>query len=207
MKSKIHSLSRKIGKFQLKSIIKMSKSKLHTTLFILLTTLSFNSFSQEKFGSTLNLGVGVGGNYGYYRYAGRSFPVLHIDYEFPVAKNFTLAPFVNFYSYTNDYYWEKEKRYYAYKESAVQLGGKATYYFDELLQAGPKWDFYLAGSLGFTIINSRWEDGYYGDRNVYSRTSPLYLDLHIGTEYHFNKRVGMFLDISTGVNTLGIAIH
>ena len=187
----------------------MSTKKLQVTLFILFTILSFNSFGQKGYGKTLNLGVGVGGNYGYYRYAG-SFPVLHIDYEFPVAKNFTLAPFVNFYSYSNEYYWGNKNypdRYYRYHETGIQLGGKATYYFDDLLQAGPKWDFYLAGSLGFTMVNSRWDDGYYGDRNIYARSSPLYLDLHIGTEYHFNKRVGMFLDISTGVNTIGIAIH
>ncbi|MFM9944552.1 MAG: hypothetical protein ACKVQB_04905 [Bacteroidia bacterium] len=188
----------------------MQAKKLQITFFILLSALSFNSFSQSSYGSTLNLGVGVGGHYGYYRYAERALPVLHVDYEFSVAKDFTLAPFVNFYSYTNSYYWGNKNypdRYYNYHESGVQLGGKATYYFDKIVQAGAKWDFYLAGSLGFTIINSRWDDGYYGDRNIYSRSSPLYLDAHIGTEYHFNNRIGMFLDLSTGVNTIGIAIH
>ncbi len=186
------------------------KLKLQTTFFLLLTSLSFYSFGQEKFGSTLNLGVGIGGNYGYYHYVGRTFPVVHIDYEFPIAKNFTIAPFVNFYSYTNRYYWGNKnypERYYNYHESAVQLGGKATYYFDNLVHAGSKWDFYLAGSLGFTIIKASWDAEYYGDRNIYSRSSPLYLDAHLGTEYHFNKRVGLFLDLSTGVNTIGIAIH
>ena len=82
MKSKIHSLPRQSGEFQLKSIIKMIKTKLHVALFILLTALSLTGYGQEKFGNTLNLGVGVGGNYGYYRYAGHSLPVFHIDYEF-----------------------------------------------------------------------------------------------------------------------------
>ena len=188
----------------------MKSKTLHSFLLALLILFGFNSMAQEKHGSTLNLGVGIGGNYGYYKLAGKSFPVLRLDYEFDVAKNFTLAPFVNFYSYTNSYYWGNKNnpdRYYNYRESAVQLGGKGTYYFDDLLDAGSKWDFYLAGSLGFTIVKSTWDEGYFGDRNVYSRSSPLYLDLHIGSEYHFNNRIGMYLDLSTGVNTIGIAIH
>jgi len=188
----------------------MQTNKLKSTILIFLTLLTFNSFAQEKHGSTFNLGVGIGGNYGYYKYVGRTFPVIHLDYEFDVAKSFTLAPLVNFYSYNRAYYWGNKNypdRYYNYRESAVQLGVKGTYYFDDLLQAGSKWDFYLAGSIGFTFVKGTWDADYYGERNVYTRTSPLYLDLHIGTEYHFNNRVGMFLDLSSGVNTIGIAIH
>ena len=74
----------------------MKSKTLHSFLLALLILFGFNSMAQEKHGSTLNLGVGIGGNYGYYKLAGKSFPVLHLDYEFDVAKNFTLAPFVNF---------------------------------------------------------------------------------------------------------------
>lgn len=35
--------------------------------------------AQERYGNTLNLGVGVGGYYGYYRYVGNSLPVLNIN--------------------------------------------------------------------------------------------------------------------------------
>jgi hypothetical protein len=35
----------------------------------------------------------------------------------------------------------------------------------------------------------------------------LFLDLHLGAEYHLNNRVGLFLDLSTGVSTIGLAIH
>lgn len=180
--------------------------KSYLILLIVLLAFSFKGNSQEKYGKSLNLGLGIG----YYGYVGRSIPVFHLNYEFDVAKNFTLAPFISYYSYSRDYYYGNSKngyKYYGYSETVIPIGAKGTYYFDEILKAGSNWDFYLAGSLGFAIVNSSWEDGYIGDRNVYRRSSPLFLDLHIGTEYHFNSKIGMFLDLSTGMSTIGIAIH
>jgi hypothetical protein len=176
-----------------------------TITLILASIFHHNANAQEHYGNTLNLGVGIGGYSGYYGYVDRSLPVLHIDYEFGVAKNFTLAPFLNFYTFTNDYYYRND--YYTYRETVMPVGVKGTYYFDDLLGAGPKWDFYLAGSLGFAIVNESWQNGYTGDRNYYGSPSPLFLDLHIGTEYHFNHRMGIFLDLSTGVSTIGLSIH
>jgi hypothetical protein len=31
--------------------------------------------------------------------------------------------------------------------------------------------------------------------------------LHVGAEYHLSRKVGLFLDLSTGVSTLGLAFH
>ena len=121
-----------------------------------------------------------------------------------------LAPFVSFFTFSNNYYWGNKNfpdRYYSYRETVIPIGVKGTYYFDDLLKANEKWDFYLAGSLGFAIVNSHWEEGYGGDQNYYHGPNSLFLDLHIGTEYHFNSRVGAFLDLSTGVSTIGLAIH
>ena len=185
-------------------------NKIILSILVLCTALSYTATAQEKYGRTLNLGVGVGGYSGYYGYVGRSVPVFHIDYEFDVAKNFTLAPFVSFYTFSNEYYWGNHNhpyQYYHYSETVIPLGVKGTYYFDQLLQAGSKWDFYLAGSLGLAIVNSKWDNGYEGDRNYYHNGTSLFLDIHIGTEYHFDDRIGAFLDLSTGVSTIGIAIH
>lgn len=155
----------------------------------------------EKFGTTLNLGLGLG----YYGYVEQVLPVFHADFEFDVVRNFTLAPFINFYSYRNRHQYDHE--YYYYHETVIPIGVKATYYFDELLKANNKWDFYLAGSLGFAIRNSRWDANYNGDKNYYRGAKPLFLDLHIGAEYHFNNKLGAFLDLSTGVSTIGLAVH
>jgi hypothetical protein len=172
------------------------------TLLLALTITGTNLFAQrtyasERHGHTLNLGLGIGGYSGYYGYVGHSVPVFSINYEFDVAKSFTLAPFATFYSYTSN----------NYRESVIPIGVKGTYYFDQLLNANSDWDFYLAGSLGFAIVNTYWNNDYNGDRTYYSKSSPLFLDFHIGTEYHVSSRVGIFLDFSTGVSTLGIAVH
>jgi len=181
--------------------------------FILSINLSAQQAnSNEKYGKTLNLGLGVGGYSGYYGYIGHSLPVFHIDYEFNVAKNFTLAPFASFYTYRNKFYWGDNHnnypyKYYYYRETVIPIGVKASYYFDQLLKVNSKWDFYLAGSLGFAISFSSWDGDYYGDKNYYRDANPLLLDIHAGAEYHINNRLGIFLDISSGVSTIGLAIH
>jgi len=172
--------------------------------------LSFNisaqkSYSAGRYGKTLNLGLGLGGYSGYYGYVDHSLPVLHLNYEFDVANSFTLAPFISFSSYRNGYYWHNNNYYY--HETIIPIGVKGTYYFDQLLNADSKWDFYLAGSLGFVIVHSHWDNGYDGPNDYYTDGSPLFLDLHIGTEYHFNNHIGAFLDLSTGVSTIGLAFH
>ena len=162
--------------------------------------------SAEKYGKTLNVGVGIG----YYGYMGHSTPAVHADFEFDVVKNFTLAPFITYYSYQNYYYWGDPHypyRNYSYRQTVIPIGVKGSYYFDQLLKAGAKWDFYLAGSLGFAIRNTTWENGYYGQTTVNQGASALYLDVHIGTEYHLNNKTGLFLDLSSGISTFGMAVH
>lgn len=163
--------------------------------------------SGEKYGNALNLLVGF--SYGDGRY-GQSFP-LSINYEFDLAKNFTLAPFISFYSYTNYSPLlnpsKPYKDYYYYRTTVIPVGVKGSYYFDELLLANEKWDFYLAASLGFAYRKTTWSDGYVGPTVALRyTTSGGYLDIHAGAEYHFTSKVGMFLDLSTGVSSFGISI-
>lgn len=156
--------------------------------------------AQESY-SGLNLGLGIG-YYSYYN--NQSVPYFTANYEFDVARQFTLAPFIGYSSYRSSNYYGN---HYYFRQTIIPIGVKGTYYFDNLLGAGPNWDFYLAGSLGYNIARTTWDNGYTGDRDNYRDVSPLYLDLHIGTEYHFNNKVGLFLDLSTGVSTIGLAIH
>lgn len=188
------------------------KAKIFTLLsFLFLTGLYATAQKKatsggEKFGHVLNVGVGVG----YYGYVGHSMPVLHANYEIDVTKNFTLAPFITYYSYSNYRYWgnsNSDYRNYSYHQTVIPVGLKGSYYLDQLLGAGSKWDFYLAGSLGFAIRKTTWENGYYGDRVISHGTSGLYLDGHIGTEYHVNNKIGLLLDFSTGISTFCLAIH
>lgn len=181
------------------------KTKTLTLAFLSLFLILGTSLSAQKrtysgnHGGTLNLGLGIGGYSGNYEYVGHTLPVFNINYEFDVANNFTIAPFVSFYTYRNDKYY--------YNETVIPIGAKASYYFDQILNANSDWDFYLAGSLGLAIVSSNWDSGYYLDDNHYHEVNPLFLDLHIGAEYHLNNKVGLFLDLSTGVSMVGIAIH
>jgi hypothetical protein len=61
--------------------------------------------------------------------------------------------------------------------------------------------------LGFAIRKTTWENNYYGDRTIEHGTSGIYLDGHIGTEYHLNSKVGLLLDLSSGISTFSLAIH
>src|SRR5690349_3208925 len=179
------------------------------TIFLLSIT-HFNTQAQETHGGALNLGLGVGGYSGYFNYVGRPLPVFHIDYEFDALKNFTVAPFINFYTYSDVYYWgdvNNPAHNYTYREIVVPAGIKGTYYFDDLLKASSKWDFYAAGSVGVSIVNKHWEAGYNGNTDHFSRARPLFMDVHAGAEYHFSNHLGVFLDLSTGVSTVGVAFH
>jgi hypothetical protein len=181
------------------------KALLLITIFFL-NLFANNVFAQgqdysEKYGKTLNMGLGVG----YFGYIGHSTPAFHINYEFDVAKSFTLAPFASIFSYQRVYN-HNGNRYYS-RHTVIPVGVKGTYYFDKLFEAGPKWDFYAAGSLGFVMVNSHYDDRYYYDKDKFHRVNPLFLDIHVGAEYHINSKLGIFLDLSTGMSTVGIAIH
>lgn len=177
-------------------------------LFVLTTTKSTaqETAAYEKYGKTLNAGVGIG----YYGYVNNFMPVVHADFEFDVARNFTLAPFITYFSYRNYYYWGNPNnpyRDYYYRQTVIPIGVKGAYYFDHVLGAGSKWDFYLAASLGFAIRKTTWENGYYGNTTVQNGSSGLYLDGHVGSEFHLNEKIGLFLDLSSGISTFGLAVH
>lgn len=172
-------------------------NKLIISTLLVLSLFQNESIGQNKYGNTLNVGLGIGGHYGYYRYAGSTLPILHLDYEFDVAKNLTLAPSINLHSFNRPFY----------RETGIAAGIKGFWYLDDLLKTTPKWDIYLAGTVGFMAVNSRWEENYNGNRDYYKRLNPVFLDFHVGAEYHINERFGVVLDISTGASTIGFAIH
>jgi hypothetical protein len=184
--------------------------KITLTLLLALMISGAGAFAQKSYtseghGHTLNLGLGIGGYYGYYGYVGHSLPVLNINYEFDVARNFTLAPFATFITY-RDYVTEGGHDYY-YRETIIPIGVKGSFYLDQALRAGPNWDFYLAGSLGFNLVRTVWDDGSNAYDSYLHNVGPLFLDLHAGAEYHLSGSVGLFLDLSTGVSTLGLSFR
>ena len=140
-------------------------------------------------------------------------PAVLVNYEFDIFKNFTLAPFIGISTFQDQYYWgnpnvpDPSYRYYNYRETVIPVGAKGTYYFDQLLHVNPRWDLYLATSVGFAFRTVAWESGYYGDRGAYQSVNPLFIAMHIGGEYHLTQKTGLFLDLSTGISTFGLALH
>jgi hypothetical protein len=165
----------------------------------------------EKYGNTLNLGGGIG----YYANVGFLTPAVLLNYEVDIFKNFTLAPFVGASTFQNSYYWgnpakpyyDASYHYYNYRETIIPVGAKGTYYFDQWLRLNPKWDLYVATSVGVAFKTVVWDNGYYGDKGAYQNINPLYIAMHVGGEYHLNKTAGLFLDLSTGISTFGLALH
>ena len=176
-----------------------------TAATICFTITPYDAKSQEQYGRTFNIGVGLGGHSGYSDYVNRALPVFTLNYEIDVVSNFTIAPSVSVYGYSNNYIWNN--RNFRYRETVIPIGVKGTYYVDEFLGAGNKWDFYLGSSIGFAIVSSNWEQGYDGDRKYFNNKVPVFIAIHFGAEYHLTDRLGMFLDISSGFSTFGISIH
>jgi len=164
------------------------------SLVLFLCTAKINA--QEKYGNALNLGLGIG-------YYGINSPALHLNYEFDVFRNFTLAPFITFQSSRTSYSSNGE---HYYRQTYIPIGLKGSYYFDELFNAGDKWDFWAAASLGFALRKTTWEDGQSYGSDI-EAPSPIYGNLHIGTEVHLSEAVGLYLDVSTGISTIGLGFH
>lgn len=149
-----------------------------------------NKKASSSYGDVINLGLGVGA----YSYIDNTSPFFLFNYEKDIFRNGTIAPFVGFTSYKND----------KYRGLAIPFGAKFTYYLDNLLNAGRDWDFYAAASLGLAYRREDAGNAYSG--NKFSKITGPYLDLHIGAEYHINSKFGVFIDLSTGVSTIGVAI-
>jgi hypothetical protein len=160
----------------------------------------------EQYGGALNVGFGMG----YYPYITGVFPMIHINYEFDVARNLTLAPFISIYSYRNFIRTGNSdfpSNYYYYRRSVIPVGVKGSYYFDELLGAGPKWDFYGGASLGVTISKTTWDNGYMTTQQINRGIDPLFLNIHAGTKYHLNNSSAVFFEMSPEMSTLGMTFY
>jgi hypothetical protein len=191
-------------KLKMKSLLKI---RLVATAILLLSAI--NGYSQvnrpssgEYYGNTLNLGLGLP----YVHDWGR-VPYFTANYEFNVSKNITIAPFIGYLSFRSETGYPWNGNYFHYRQTVVPIGAKGTFYFDRLLRLSSRWDIYAALSAGYIYSHEVWDAGFYGNKEVAASISNLYLDLHIGAEYHINRRTGLFLDLSRNVSTFGVALH
>ncbi len=179
-----------------------------TTMLLVLLSAMEELKAGEQYGKTLNFGLGSSW-YGHYR-----VPVnmLHLNYEFDVAKQVTIAPFISYYIHNYGGYYAHPRfsyRTYRYYETLIPIGVKGNFYLDDAIHLNKQWDMYLGASLGAGIIRTSrtvvYDNDKYVYRNVYGGTTPLFLDIHLGGRYHINERVGVFLDLSTAISSIGLS--
>lgn len=163
-----------------------------------------NSSFSERYGNTFNVAAGAP----YFKNWGAA-PYITVNYEFLVNNNFTIAPFAGIVSFRTSYF--EGVTLVDYRERVIPMGIKATYYFDNLLNLGPNWDLYAAASVGYLYHDVSWNASYSAGVTIkekaFTEVEPMYLDLHIGAEYHLSRRTGIIADVSRGVSTVGIALH
>jgi len=190
--------------FVKQEVLPMKKIILLSALVLICLCAKGVAQTSESYGKTLNVGVGVG----YYGLGGHSAPAFTVNYEFDIHKNMTIAPFIGLYTYSDYVYWGDPYypyRSYSYRETVIPIGAKFAYYFDDVLHASPRWDFYAAVSAGFAFRMVSWASDYSGDKTLSNDASVFTLNLHIGARYYLNKRTALFMDLSTGVSTVGVS--
>lgn len=122
--------------------------------------------AQESYSGALNLFANIGNN-----------SSIAGNYEFPLAKNFTISPTAAI-ALDFDY---------------IYAGARVDYYFDSLLKLNEPWDIWGGAGLGFTFENDN--------------ENQTALDLHIGAEYKFNKTWGIILEGGANGGNIGVGIH
>lgn len=147
------------------------KKLLTLSLFCLFTFgVSSKMVAQESYGNALNLFATFGSN-----------SSITGNYEFPLAKNFTISPEATL-PFDFDY---------------IAAGARVDYYFDSLIKLNEPWDIWGGVSAGFKI----------GLASDYVADDDLRLDLHIGGEYKFNQKFGIILEAGNNGGSLGLGIH
>src|SRR5258706_14668112 len=163
----------------------------------LLGALSFSSITAsaqyKKGDKLLNLGFGLNSYYS------GGIPLSAI-FEYGATEDISVGGGIDFLSY----HYGVGGADYSY--TATYLGGRASYHFNRLINLKHEnWDIYGGLSLGYRSFSWSGYNGA-GVGDVYG--SGLFLGIHAGARYYFNKSVGGFLEVGALGSTnarLGVA--
>src|SRR6478609_2554504 len=161
-----------------------------------LTLLSNTASAQYKKGDNL-LNIGIGLN----SYYSGGVP-LSVMYEKGVTDDISVGGGIDYLSY----HYDVGGTDYSY--TATYIGARGSYHFNKLLNLRDEnWDIYGGASLGYRSFS--WK-GYNGAGAGDAYGSGLFLGIHAGARYYFNKSVGGFVELgalgSTNVR-LGVAFR
>ena len=148
-----------------------------------LSFLSHTTFAQYKKGDNLlNLGIGLNSYY-----LG-GIPVSGI-FEAGVSKDISFGGGIDYLSYHYGFPG------YNYSFSAVYIGARGSYHFNELLNLkSNKADIYGGLSLGYRSFS--WSDNNVNNSGLNGNYSNgLYLGIHMGGRYYFSNKAAGFLEL------------
>jgi len=166
---------------QIKVAINKNEMKkiLIAIIFLAVCQISYTQhYSNNK--TLLNLGVGLSG-WGVPVYGGL---------DFSVSKDVTVGGEVSFRSYDEN--WNG----YNYHHSITGLVGNVNYHFGRWLDVPSSFDFYTGLNLGFYIWSN--PNDYTGNHS-----SGLGLGAQLGGRYYFSNKVGINLELGSGIINLG----
>ena len=149
----------------------------------LLSLVAITTNAQYKQGDNLlNLGIGLNSYYN------GGTPVSGI-FEAGVSKVISFGGGIDYLSYHYGFVG------YNYSYSALYIGARGSYHFNELLNLNSKKvDIYGGLSLGYRSFS--WSDNNVNSNGLNGNyASGIYLALHVGGRYYFSDRVAGFLEL------------
>jgi len=108
-----------------------------------------------------------------------NFGIIGVGFDIPVASAIAITPYAGTDLGLN----------------YLNLGVKASYYFDELIGLPEAWDLYAGAGVGFAM--------WIGNGN--SSTSGLDIGLQVGGRWFWNEKWGIYLEFGGGHHTGGTA--
>ncbi|MBO9675892.1 MAG: outer membrane beta-barrel protein [Sphingobacteriaceae bacterium] len=177
----------------------MKKQLLFIALFIFSVSIvnaqSKSSFSKGD--NLFNIGVGIGSPFFGSGYSS-SLPVNpSISYERGVTDAISVGGQVSYASSKYDGY------NYTFKESAVYIGARGSYHFNELLNINPKFDLYGGASLGYVTVSISDNQN-----NISGTASGLGFGLYAGGKYYIGSSTAIYSELgyqSLSLLNIGVA--
>lgn len=171
----------------------MKKIILSVLVLTAVVTVSAQNGAYSKGDKLLNIGVGANSYYS------GGIP-LGASLEFGVTDDISVG--VN-----ADYLSHKYNAVSSYKFTALYLGARGSYHFNNLLNINnDKVDLYGGLTLGYRVFS--WKDNYSNNLLDNSYGSGVYLGGFVGGKYYFSDNVGAFLELGAIGSTnarLGVA--
>ncbi len=153
-----------------------------------------NAFNLHDKVLSAGFGVGLGGLYG-----SSTLPPIFVAFETGLQDKITIGGIVAYAGSSEDFGFGK------YKYTYIVIAARGDYHF---LENNKMFDAYGGAGLGYTIVSSSVENTTPGTPffNVSASGSYLFLDIHAGGRYKFNKNWAAMAEVGYGVGFFRVGI-